>query len=181
MFLHHLITNSLILGSSYFRFHRIGSMVFLVHDVSDVPVDLSKLANFLKWKRTTAFFFAVMVLTWLAARLIIFPIVIYGSVVRESHVLVTVNRGLNPVYYRAYRPIFDVLMCCIVLLHLVWFFMFLNMGWLLISRGEAHDLSEHKGGEEDQVRDDDPRRREVRTSTTSTTTTTSGGYGKKDS
>eukprot|EP00529_Nitzschia_sp_RCC80_P020562 CAMPEP_0113492620 /NCGR_PEP_ID=MMETSP0014_2-20120614/28174_1 /TAXON_ID=2857 /ORGANISM="Nitzschia sp." /LENGTH=400 /DNA_ID=CAMNT_0000386465 /DNA_START=18 /DNA_END=1216 /DNA_ORIENTATION=+ /assembly_acc=CAM_ASM_000159 len=53
MFIHHVVTNLLIFGSSFIRMTRVGSMVFIVHDLSDVPVDLSKLANFLKWKTTT--------------------------------------------------------------------------------------------------------------------------------
>lgn len=34
MFVHHVVTNVLVVGSSLLRFTRIGSMVFLVHDVS---------------------------------------------------------------------------------------------------------------------------------------------------
>ena len=62
--IHHVVTNLLVIGSSHFRLTRIGSMVFLVHDISDVPVDLSKLANFLKWKRATTICFASMCLLW---------------------------------------------------------------------------------------------------------------------
>mmetsp|Transcript_52133 Transcript_52133/g.156479 ORF Transcript_52133/g.156479 Transcript_52133/m.156479 type:complete len:439 (-) Transcript_52133:259-1575(-) len=146
MFIHHVVTNLLILGSSYFRFTRIGSMVFLVHDISDVPVDMSKLANFLKWKKTTIFCFVTMVLVWLATRLIVLPFVIYRSVLTESYLLVSAN-GLDPIYFYCYRPIFYTLIGLIILLHLVWFLMFIRMGILLITRGEAHDLSEHKKGE----------------------------------
>eukprot|EP00567_Pseudictyota_dubia_P011212 CAMPEP_0197437490 /NCGR_PEP_ID=MMETSP1175-20131217/4716_1 /TAXON_ID=1003142 /ORGANISM="Triceratium dubium, Strain CCMP147" /LENGTH=435 /DNA_ID=CAMNT_0042967025 /DNA_START=206 /DNA_END=1513 /DNA_ORIENTATION=+ len=146
MFVHHLITNLLIGGSSYFRFTRIGSMVFLVHDISDVPVDMSKLANFLKWKKTTIVCFVTMVLVWLATRLIVLPFVIYRSALTESYLMVSAN-GMDPIYWYCYRPVFYTLFALIILLHLVWFFMFIRMGLLLITRGEAHDLSEHKKGE----------------------------------
>ena len=147
MFVHHIVTNLLIIGSSHWRFTRIGSMVFLVHDISDVPVDLSKLANFVKWKTTTIVCFVSMVLVWLVSRLIILPFVIYRAVLWESYILVSVG-GLDPIYYYAYRPFFFGLIGVIILLHLVWFTMFIRMGWLLVSKGEAHDLSEHKKGEE---------------------------------
>ena len=49
--------------------------------VSDVPVDLSKLANFLKWKVTTVVCFGTMVLTWLYTRLYILPVKIYWTVI----------------------------------------------------------------------------------------------------
>ena len=53
MMVHHIVTNMLIFFSSYYRFTRVGSMIFLIHDLSDVPIDMSKLANFVKWKATT--------------------------------------------------------------------------------------------------------------------------------
>lgn len=147
MVIHHVVTNLLIIGSSHFRLTRVGSMVFLVHDLSDVPVDVSKLANFLKWKVATVCGFASMVLTWLATRLTVFPFVIYRSVLFESYMLVS-HEGIDPIYYYAYRPFFFTLIGLILLLHVAWFGMFLRMGYLLIRKNETHDLSEHKGGED---------------------------------
>lgn len=147
MFIHHIVTNVLIIGSSFFRLTRVGSMVFLVHDISDVPVDLSKLANFLKWKTTTALCFALMVLVWCFTRLGILPFVIYKSVLYESW-MVCQSGIVDPIYYVHYRPFFVVLVGLLITLHLAWFTMFLQMGWVLISKGEAHDLSEHKKGEQ---------------------------------
>eukprot|EP00978_Attheya_sp_CCMP212_P009748 scaffold23195_cov51-Attheya_sp.AAC.4 len=146
MMVHHVITNLLVLGSSNFRCHRVGSMVFMVHDVSDVPVDLSKLANFLKWKKTTVGCFISMVLVWLVTRLGIFPFVIYKSVLFESGL--SLNSGVLSVeFYYCYRHIFIILMGLIIVLHVSWFVMFLKMGYVLVNKGETHDLSEHKDGE----------------------------------
>ena len=146
MFIHHVITNLLVIGSSFFRFTRVGSMVFLVHDISDVPVDLSKLANFLKWKATTATCFASMVLVWCMTRLGALPFVIFRSVIQESWMVCT-SGHIEPIYYLHYQPLFVVLIGLLILLHLLWFGMFIQMGWLLISKGEAQDLAEHKKGE----------------------------------
>lgn len=147
MFIHHVVTNLLVMGSSFFRFTRVGSMVFLVHDLSDVPVDLSKLANFLKWKMTTAFCFVTMVLVWCMTRLGALPFVIYRSVLFESW-WVCESGVIDPIYYVHYKPIFVVLIGMLIVLHMLWFLMFIRMGWLLVSKGEAHDLSEHKKGEQ---------------------------------
>jgi hypothetical protein len=146
MFIHHVVTNLLVIGSSSFRFARAGSMVFLIHDISDVPVDLSKLANFLKWKATTATCFASMVLVWCMTRLGVLPFVIYRSVLNESW-MVCASGVIDPIYFVYYKPIFVFLIGLLILLHLAWFTMFVQMGWVLISKGEAHDLSEHKKGE----------------------------------
>jgi hypothetical protein len=147
MFIHHVVTNLLVIGSSFFRFTRAGSMVFLVHDISDVPVDLSKLANFLKWKVATIIGFAAMVLVWCMTRLGALPFVIYRSVIKESWMVCT-SGVIDPIYYVHYQPIFAFLIGLLILLHLAWFTMFIQMGWVLVSKGEAHDLSEHKKGEQ---------------------------------
>jgi hypothetical protein len=146
MFIHHVVTNLLVIGSSFCRFTRVGSMVFLVHDISDIPVDLSKLANFLKWKATTAVCFATMVGIWLITRLYILPFIIYRSVLLESW-LVCSNGYIPPIYHIMYKPIFAVLIGLLIFLHLFWFTMFIRMGYVLVLKGEAHDYSEHKKGE----------------------------------
>ena len=146
MFIHHVITNLLVIGSSFFRLTRIGSMVFLVHDISDVPVDLSKLANFLKWKVTTATCFFMMVLVWCCTRLGVLPFTIYRSVLTEGW-MVCSSGVVDPIYYVHFRHFFNTLMGLLIFLHLAWFTMFIQMGYVLIRKGEAHDLSEHKKGE----------------------------------
>jgi len=146
MFVHHVVTNLLIMGSSSFRLTRAGSMVFLVHDISDIPVDLSKLANFLKWKRSTGVCFFTMVVVWSITRLTILPFVIFKSAMTESW-MVCSNGVVDPILYIFYKPIFVFLVGLLIVLHAAWFTMFLQMGYYLIFKGEAHDLSEHKTGE----------------------------------
>ena len=150
MGIHHIVTNMLVLGSSFFRLTRVGSMVFMVHDISDVPVDLSKLANFLKWKAATAACFAAMVLLWLIFRLGMLPFVILRSAINEGHLIL--ETGEAPVdCFVVYRSFFILLLISIVMLHAAWFSMFIRMGYILIFKGEAHDLSEHKKGEDQAV------------------------------
>ena len=150
MCIHHIVTNMLIIGSSFFRLTRIGSMVFMVHDISDVPVDLSKLANFLKWKAATAAGFGTMVLCWLVLRLGMLPFVILRASINDGHLVL--ETGEAPLdCFVVYRSFFILLLFTIVMLHAAWFTMFIQMGYMLIFKGEAHDLSEHKKGEEQTV------------------------------
>eukprot|EP00538_Stauroneis_constricta_P006567 CAMPEP_0119548876 /NCGR_PEP_ID=MMETSP1352-20130426/2702_1 /TAXON_ID=265584 /ORGANISM="Stauroneis constricta, Strain CCMP1120" /LENGTH=427 /DNA_ID=CAMNT_0007594275 /DNA_START=105 /DNA_END=1388 /DNA_ORIENTATION=+ len=148
MLIHHIVTNLLVIGSSYFRFTRIGSMVFLVHDISDVPVDMSKLANFLKWKITTIVCFINMVIVWLITRLGVLPFRIFRSCWNEA-CLVSRYGAMKPYVYHCYRHFFNSLIIALIVLHLAWFVMFVRIGYVLISKGEAHDLSEHKKGEKE--------------------------------
>lgn len=150
MAIHHAITNLLVVGSSFGRFTRIGSMVFLVHDISDVPVDMSKLANFMKWKKTTTCAFVTMVLCWVICRLGILPFTIFKSILTESQILVE-SEGLNPVIYHVYFNVFVFLVGAIICLHIFWFFILVRIGFHLVTKGEQHDLSEHKTGEDQGI------------------------------
>lgn len=145
MLIHHVITISLIYFSSYMRFTRIGSMVALTHDIADVPVDLAKLSNFIRWQKSTLFCFVVLICTWMITRLGVFPFVILRSVMIESQILM--DGEMQPEYYYAYRLPFILLLKGLLLLSAVWFWMIIKMGWVYLSKGERHDLSEHKKGE----------------------------------
>mmetsp|Transcript_15612 Transcript_15612/g.23772 ORF Transcript_15612/g.23772 Transcript_15612/m.23772 type:complete len:430 (-) Transcript_15612:323-1612(-) len=150
MAIHHIATNLLIVGSSSVQVIRVGSAVFFVHDFSDILVDLSKLANFLKWKTTTIFCFVSMVLVWILFRLYLFPFYIIGTIFEYGYLL-ELLRIAHPLTYRVHNFHITSLLILIALLHLVWFMMFVRMGYLLVSKGEAHDLSEHKKGEKQNI------------------------------
>ena len=144
MFVHHVLTNLLLMGSSAIRLSRGGTMVFLIHDISDVPVDMSKLANFMKWKVTTIACFVTMMIVWAITRLGLLPFVFCRSMLYESHYAVP---GIDVRYYYMIRPVFYGITFGIVGLHIFWFFLFLKIGYFLVFKKELHDLSEHKGGE----------------------------------
>ena len=146
MFIHHVFTNLLIFGSSIFRLSYGGSMVFLIHDISDIPVDLSKLANFLKWKTTTTICFLVMCITWVVTRLFLLPCMVWRSMIYEAWLLCA-DGYIPPINYNMYQPLFVFGLGFLILLHFFWFTMFIRMGYVLIRKGEAHDFSEHKKGE----------------------------------
>lgn len=156
MFVHHIITNILIVASSYLHLTRIGSMVFLVHDLSDVPIDVSKLANFVKWKKTTIVSFITLLVTWIVTRLIIFPFYIFRSVLYESDLVLLTKEsksgvGVDVLQYCCYKFIFVALIGALLALHVVWFIILVRILLVLALKGETQDLSEHKGGEEDHA------------------------------
>jgi len=148
MMAHHLVTNTLIFFSSFYRMTRAGSVIFLIHDLSDVPIDLSKLANFVKWKVTTIVCFVIMVLLWIVTRLTFFPFVLCRSILLESHEYMVLKGTLDPALHDAYYAPFYFLTGSLVVLHVTWFLILLRIGWTLVSKGETHDYTEHKNGED---------------------------------
>lgn len=141
MMVHHVVTNALVFLSSYFRHQRIGSMVFWMHDLSDVPVDLAKLANFMKKKTATVIAFFTLCIVWIITRLYAFPFIIWKAAFTQSiemHELQNV-----PMHYLyMMQPIFVYLLGMLVLLHCFWFGMFIKMGYVLVTTGKAADYSE---------------------------------------
>lgn len=150
MFVHHVITNLLVIGSSHCRFTRIGSMVFMVHDISDVPVDMSKLANFMKWKVATIASFSLLLVTWVVARLYILPFVIVKGVFDYTSRLHEVESLINVKHYFVMLPAFEGLLVGITSLHGFWFLILVRILFHLVVKGERHDLSEHKQGEKSE-------------------------------
>uniref|UniRef100_A0A7S0K9L3 TLC domain-containing protein n=1 Tax=Leptocylindrus aporus TaxID=1398097 RepID=A0A7S0K9L3_9STRA len=146
MMTHHIVTNCLIFLSSHYRFTIIGSMIFMIHDISDVPVDLSKLANFVKAKTLTVICFITLLVFWLSCRLIVFPFVIFRSIWTESALIINTS-SLGGVNYLCLRLLFSSLIGSLILLHVYWFFLLIRILLVLAFKGETHDLSEHKDGE----------------------------------
>jgi hypothetical protein len=146
MLAHHFVTNALVFLSSKFCQTRVGSMVFWIHDISDVPVDLCKLANFVKWKISTVVMFLLLLVAWLYCRLLVLPFTIWRSIYLEAWGCVYGDEEMN-VYFYTFQPAFLLLLGILILLHFVWFSMFIKMLIILATKGETHDMTEHKQGE----------------------------------
>ncbi|XP_045169986.2 ceramide synthase 2-like isoform X2 [Mercenaria mercenaria] len=73
MFVHHVATIVLMNFSWMVNFVRIGTLVLIVHDVADPLLELTKMVNYLKWKRSTDCIFVVFVISWITSRHIVFP------------------------------------------------------------------------------------------------------------
>jgi hypothetical protein len=149
MAIHHLITTSLVMGSSYQRFTRVGSLIFVIHDVSDIPGIVAKLANSVKYKATAGASFAMTIICWYALRLHILPFTVLRSILYESHLIIP---GVDEIYHRVYtHGIFTYMIAILIVLHAVWFLMFLKIAYAFTFKGEMHDLTVHKEGEEDEL------------------------------
>ena len=135
---HHVVTIALIFFSSLYRFTRVGSMILLVHDMSENPVQMSKIANFFKMKATTVFLVISMLVVWIASRLIIFPFVICKSVWYESYEYMVLMGTLDPAAYEAYYLPFYISLGFLIYLHIIWFSALLKIGWKIVSTEEGH-------------------------------------------
>ena len=146
MCIHHVVTNSLLFAVSRFRFARAEIAVLVTHDFSDITVDLSKIANFMRWKYTTYTAFFTLIVVWIITRLWILPFEIWRSVIYESPLFVEAS-GVHPEIYHTFKPMFVGLVGGLVILHYIWFSMIVKIALLIVLKGETQDLTEHKKGE----------------------------------
>ena len=95
MLSHHLVTLALIGLSYWFNTLRLGVVVMLLHDASDIVIDVLKLCNYLGLEGRRHFFaveatFATNFVTWAYARLYLLPVhVVWRGVIVAPREVVT--------------------------------------------------------------------------------------------
>ncbi|XP_078235386.1 ceramide synthase 4 isoform X1 [Pogona vitticeps] len=115
---HHAATLFLISFSYCANYIRIGTLVMIIHDISDCFLEPTKIFNYLKWRRTCNTLFLTFSAVFLFTRLVIFPYkVLY-----------------NTYYYsmEIFQPFFgyyfmNALLMILQLLHLFWSFLIVHM------------------------------------------------------
>jgi hypothetical protein len=73
MFLHHIVTLSLLIFSLMCNFQRVGTFVLVLHDTADSSLELAKMGQYCKFKWLSDPMFALFALIWFVTRLVIYP------------------------------------------------------------------------------------------------------------
>ncbi|XP_020833830.1 ceramide synthase 4-like [Phascolarctos cinereus] len=71
--IHHFSAIILIYFSYCANYIRIGTLVMLLHDVSDIFLEAGKMANYAQWKNSSTIIFVIFTVIFLISRLILFP------------------------------------------------------------------------------------------------------------
>eukprot|EP01064_Diplonema_japonicum_P028736 TRINITY_DN4488_c0_g1_i1.p1 TRINITY_DN4488_c0_g1~~TRINITY_DN4488_c0_g1_i1.p1 ORF type:complete len:335 (+),score=63.10 TRINITY_DN4488_c0_g1_i1:50-1054(+) len=137
MVLHHVIAVTLIVLSYIMGYARIGALVMVSHNMSDITVCLTKSAKLLGWKRACLFLLPLMIVTWAVTRLIFFPFYVLWHVFRIPVV--------DMHFYRAVPLVLCIMgLVVLLLLNIFWFIKFLQMATNLIFRGNSMDVTESR-------------------------------------
>ncbi|KAL3130443.1 hypothetical protein ABBQ38_008266 [Trebouxia sp. C0009 RCD-2024] len=113
MLLHHTATVVLVALSYYLGFLRVGSMIMLLHDPSDIILEVTKMLNYAEWELSSTVMFVVFMLSWFLTRLVYFPFWIVWSTSFEVEAVL----GFKPHLY----TLFNGLLVTLVVLHIYWF------------------------------------------------------------
>lgn len=146
-------------GNGYLR---VGLLVLYVHDVSDIFVDLLKMANYLKVEGRAGFFmteiaYVSCVLSWIYYRLYQFPFrAIYASFVEPLRHLAKHPRVASVVlgleWFPPDLPLYtelNLLLFTLLALHVYWFHLFLMIGWRIINEGPREASRQEYEGDSD--------------------------------
>ena len=66
--IHHVVTVGLLVYSYYVNLTRIGIMIMLLHDVSDIFLEAAKLSRYCRRQNLSMFFFALFFASWIVCR-----------------------------------------------------------------------------------------------------------------
>jgi len=97
--------------------HRVGSLVLLVHDCADITLEAAKFLKYANLQKACDIVFGIFTVMWIVTRLGLYPRIIYSTSVEAPRIL-----PLYPVYY-----IFNSLLIMLLILHLVWTYMILQI------------------------------------------------------
>ncbi|CAL9701305.1 unnamed protein product [Knipowitschia caucasica] len=116
--IHHCATLVLLSFSWCANYIRVGTMVMLVHDASDVLMESAKLFNYAKWEKTCNCLFLLFTVMFLCTRLVIFPFwLIHCTWVHSCQDY--------PPFFGYY--FFNIMLLVLQALHVFWAYLILRM------------------------------------------------------
>ena len=134
MFVHHVVTIMLLTFSWTCNFVRIGTLVLVIHDFADVPLEAAKLCRYLNVSDLVSnSIFGVFTLSWIFSRLGLLP---YRVILQTSYYALD-HVTFFPVYW-----IFNALLVALQVLHVIWTYLILRIAYNAIYDDGVKDLRE---------------------------------------
>uniref|UniRef100_A0A7S3GZQ1 TLC domain-containing protein n=1 Tax=Spumella elongata TaxID=89044 RepID=A0A7S3GZQ1_9STRA len=142
MDIHHYATALLCLLSYASGYYHIGSLLMLIHDASDIPLDLLKIGMTLNWDILTYASYAVTLVAWAYFRLYYLAVLLYSLVFDTTTSFIFPCEGSweNATCARGMymeMSVYVLLIGSLWVLHLLWFRKMLRKGYKLIVGGES--------------------------------------------
>ncbi|XP_074157760.1 LOW QUALITY PROTEIN: ceramide synthase 4-like [Sminthopsis crassicaudata] len=82
--IHHFSTITLIYFSYCSNYIRIGTLVMLIHDVSDVFLEAGKMFNYAQWNKSSGTTFTIFTVIFIFSRLVILPYKVLYTTIYDS-------------------------------------------------------------------------------------------------
>ncbi|KAJ6634144.1 Ceramide synthase 6, partial [Pseudolycoriella hygida] len=131
MFAHHIITLAMLVMSWLSNFHRLGTLILVIHDCADIFLESGKSLKYAKYHKICDYVVVTFLVTWVATRLVFYPRVVYGSIF-EAEI------EMFPL-----RNVCHILLVALLCLHVFWSYMIFQMAYSSVSAGQV-DLTERE-------------------------------------
>lgn len=163
MLMHHAVTITLLAVSFALGQHRIGSVVLILHDVSDVFLEGAKLCRYSGLDLMTNSVFATFALVFFISRLVIFPTRVLWATFQayEHNVVYAVSAcfakdGMcegTPLFVFPLKWFWLTLLGTLQCLHVYWFALIFRM--VIRAVAARHIEKDIRSDDEEQLSDDD--------------------------
>nr|CAC03512.1 LAGL protein [Suberites domuncula] len=127
MCVHHIVTIALLMFAYTVNMFQIGVLIALVHDFSDVPLELAKLLHYASYEGLAQASFVVFSIVFVLTRLIVYPFWLIWS----AYIDIPLIGGLYPAFY-----MFITFLLILQVLHIYWFKLIMTMVFQLLRNKE---------------------------------------------
>jgi len=132
---HHAVTIGLIWFSLVVGFWKIGTLILVVHDVCDVPLEAAKAARSLEMKNTATAGFVVLIILWICTRMSVYPYKLIYSTYAETHM--EIPPDVMPFHFG-----FNAALMSLQVMHIYWFFLIIRAAIRTLTKGHVDDVRE---------------------------------------
>jgi hypothetical protein len=141
MLAHHVATVILVFNSYYFNWTRVGALIFLAHDFSDVFGCGLKLSVYLDRKGLKEGLFVVMMCVWAYTRMFIFPFRLITTAAYGHWEQVPEHHQGGFIH-----NVIVMCLCLLACLHYYWFYLFMQIAVKIVTKGadKAQQIYEKK-------------------------------------
>lgn len=127
-------------------FTRVGTLVFLAHDVNDIFLESAKLARYARRPVAPTALFVAFAVSWVVSRLIYFPLVVIRSAAIEPATLIAVQYEIDPhPHWYFFVGFLGFLLC----LHAYWSVLIARVVAKTLSAGQPDDVREESDSDSD--------------------------------
>ncbi|XP_054165549.1 ceramide synthase 6-like [Oppia nitens] len=144
MFIHHVVSLCLLGFSWACNLVRIGTLVLLIHDFADIPLEGAKMMVYVKKQRLADGIFVVFTVCWIVSRIGLLPYrILYYSLYKALDVV--------PMFAAYY--IFNGLLCALQALHIVWTWFIVRIAIHAVNNNGIKDLRSDDESSEGSLKD----------------------------
>lgn len=143
MFAHHIVTCLLVVGSYYYYYTRVGHVILIQADLSDVFLSSAKMLKYLGFQTLCDIMFGVFLLSWIGLRHVLYNYIVWSAWHDSMNLVETKCYYHDGELIRCFKPqvhnTFVGLLLVLQVISLIWLWMMLRVVVKILKGGSAED------------------------------------------